>query len=235
MAQTAKSGTTRAEVAFIRMRADILSGAVRPGEKLPFAWLCERYSVSIGVAREALSRLVELGFVVAEPQLGYRVVSLSLDDLEDLTTTRCEIEGAALALSVEHGDLAWEAAVLASHHTLDRTPPWLNEDPGHINAEWTALHRTFHNALLSGCPAPRLVTIAGSLRDATEIYRAWAHDVGEPDRRDFTAEHRALTQAALDRDHRCAADMLRRHLRNTAEILIQRVAAQLVPSSATPS
>ncbi len=226
MART--TATTRAEIAFTRIRADILSGTLRAGEKLPFAHLCQEYGVSIGVVREALSRLAELGLVLAEPQLGFRVIPLSIDDLEDLTISRCEIEGAALALSVEHGDLAWESSVVAAQHALDRTPPFRDANSGQVNEAWTVLHGAYHHALLAGCPAPRLIAIASSVRDAAEIYRSWAHDIGHPDRRDFTAEHRALTQAALDRDSATAASLLRNHLRQTAELLIERVAAELL-------
>ncbi|MGE4164139.1 MAG: GntR family transcriptional regulator [Vicinamibacterales bacterium] len=226
----ARTATTRAEVAFSRLRADILDGALPPGEKLPFAVLCERYGFSIGVIREALSRLAELGLVVAEPQLGYRVIPLSVDDLEDLTTTRCEIEGAALALSVQHGDLAWESSVVAAHHALERTPAVRPDGAAGINPEWVALHRCFHAALLDGCPAPRLVSIAASLRDAAEVYRSWSFDAARPSARDVAVEHRAMLVAALDRDAAAAAQLLQEHLRSTAEELIARFANAMLNS-----
>ena len=93
----------------------------------------ERYGGSTSAIREGLQRLVEQGLVVSEPQLGFRVVSLSVEDLVDLTVARCEIEGLALRYAVEHGDLAWEseivAAIYALEHTpLDTTEPVLLED-----------------------------------------------------------------------------------------------------------
>jgi DNA-binding GntR family transcriptional regulator len=237
MARTA----TRAEAVFVRLRADILSGRLRPGSRLPFAQLSETYAVSMGVAREALSRLAEQGLVRTEPQLGYRVTPLSLDDLEDLTTTRCAVEGAALELAVAHGDLAWESAVVASHHALERTETWDRDDPALVNPDWAARHDAFHAALLSGCPAPRLVTLAASLRDAGEIYRSWAHGGGDrsPDvtldsgRRDVAGEHRALVEAALDRDPTAAGHRLRAHLRATADLLVARMADLWTDTSMT--
>ncbi len=224
---------TRAEATFRRMRADILSGRIAPGAKLPFAALCETYGVSIGVAREALSRLGELGLVVNEPQLGYRVTPVSLADLEDLTITRCEIEGAALALAVECGDLEWESEVVAIHHTLERTDPRDENDRTLVNPAWVARHAAFHAALLAGCPAPRLISLASSLRDAAEVYRSWAHGGGErgPEvtldagRRDFVGEHRAIFTAAIDRDAPEASRLLKEHLRQTARLLLDTVGA----------
>ena len=51
------------------------TGDLRPGARLPFAELSERYGGSTSAIREGLQRLVEQGLVVSEPQLGFRVVS----------------------------------------------------------------------------------------------------------------------------------------------------------------
>ena len=114
--------TTQSERVLRLLRADILSGDLAPGEPLRFGMLCKRYDVSVGVAREVLTHLAALGFVVAEPQHGFKVVSVTVDDLTDLTIARCEVECAALALSIKHGDVAWESKVVASSHSLQRTP-----------------------------------------------------------------------------------------------------------------
>ena len=118
----ATAAPTRTEQVYARMRADILAGHWTPGAKLPFAELVARYGGSTSVIREGLTRLVEQGLVQAEPQHGFRVVPLSISDLDDLTTARCELEGLVLRLSIEAGDLEWESAIVAAHHTLERTP-----------------------------------------------------------------------------------------------------------------
>src|SRR2546423_2810206 len=114
--------TTRADRIYRELRADILSGRLCPGQRLPFAELCERYDVSIGVLREVLPRLTEQGLVSAEPQIGFRVTSVSEDDLVQLTEARDTIEPLVLRQSIEHGDLGSESTILAAHHTLTRTP-----------------------------------------------------------------------------------------------------------------
>ena len=103
---------TRTEQVYSSIRADILSGRLEPGARLPFADLTDRYGASMGALREALQRLAEQGLVVNEPQQGFRVQALSVDDLRDLTAARCEIEGLALRYSIAHGDLAWESGIV---------------------------------------------------------------------------------------------------------------------------
>ena len=221
---TVRAERTRAEGVFARLREDILTGVLAPGSKLSFASLEERYGASVGVTREALSRLSELGLVTSEPQVGYRVPAVSAADLADLTLARCEIEGAAIAASVRHGDLAWESRVVASHYTIERTPVWDDDTRQTVSAEWSTLHSDFHVALIEACPSRRLVDIAASLRDAAEIYRSWSHGVSlNVEHRDFTGEHQGIKEAALDRDAETASLLLKDHLQRTADLLLEHL------------
>jgi DNA-binding GntR family transcriptional regulator len=202
------------------MRSDILAGHLTPGARLPFAELVARYGGSTSVIREGLTRLVEQGLVQAEPQHGFRVVPLSITDLDDLTTARCELEGLVLRLSIAAGDLEWESAIVAAHHTLERTPMSSEDDPGALSDEWRSAHARFHNALIAGCPNVRLRTMASSLRDAAELYRSWAGRGGHDQHRDNPGEHGAITEAVLSRDAERAVAELTTHLRRTADLLI---------------
>lgn len=222
--ESPRGDRTRAERVFGRLREDILSGQLAPGTKLAFPALNEHYSASVGVTREALSRLSELGLVISEPQVGYTVPLVSASDLLDLTIARCQIEGAALRQSVQHGDLSWESNVVASHYALERTPVWRDASQQAVSAEWEELHKAFHVALLAGCPSSRLINIAASLRDSAEIYRSWSHGVSlDAERRDFEGEHRAIKEAALARDAHAASQALQSHLQRTTDLLIEHL------------
>ena len=150
----ALAAITRTEQVYAQLRADILSGRVLPGTKLRFAELTERYDCSTSVVREGLTRLAEQGLVQSEPQHGFHVTPLSQDDLDDLTTARCEIEGLVLRMSIEHGDIAWESEVVAAHHALDRTPMESDGDPVVMSEEWTLAHARFHQASVVRVPEP---------------------------------------------------------------------------------
>lgn len=237
---------TRTQEVYARLRDDILSGRLLPGARLPFAELGARYESSTSAIREGLQRLVEQGLVVSEPQFGFRVVTLSVADLEDLTTARCEIEGLALRYSLEHGDLAWEARVVAAWHTLERTPQRTgdSDDPAAADAlaaDWSVAHRAFHESLISGCPNRRIHAAASELRDAAELYRHWSWRAAAARsgiRRDTDAEHRALVDAVLQRDAGRAVGLLHEHLTTTTRLLVvanQRAAAGLDPSAAGAS
>jgi DNA-binding GntR family transcriptional regulator len=207
---------TRAESVFIALRADILTGRLLPGARLPFADLTERYSCSMSVVREGLTRLVELGLVRTEPQYGFHVTPLSIADLEDLTTARVHIEGPALGYAIDHGDIAWEARIVAAGHRLARTPQMAEDDPRAFNEDWTAAHALFHASLIDACPNIRLKMIANELRDAAEMYRRWTKPIAN----DTNREHLVLMEAVLAHDRVNAVELLERHLRRTADVLI---------------
>lgn len=205
------------EVVHDALRADLLGGVYQPGEKLKFAGLCARYGASVSVIREALTRLAEQGLVEAEPRIGFRVRSVSVADLRDLTSARIDIESLALRYAIERGDLAWESDALAAHHRLEHTPLLTTDLPARVSDEWESAHACFHTTLLDGCGNPWLLGMAGTLRHAAEFYRRWSQ-IREPGR-DIAAEHRGILEATLDRDGDLAAQRLRNHYQHTADIV----------------
>ncbi len=205
---------------FAQIRSDILAGAYEPGARLSPRSLAAASNVSMSVVREALTRLGEQGLVLAEPQLGFSVVKLDIDDVRDISALRILIEGEALRQAIEHADVEYEARVLASHHRLARTPASTDDDEQTMTEGWAQAHAQFHAAMLSAAPSPRLRDLAESLRETAELYRRWSGMASrEHGRRDVAAEHRALMQAALDRDADRAVVCLTAHINTTTTLL----------------
>lgn len=212
---------TRHEAVFSRLRSDILTGRLQPGSKLPFSELCEHYEVSVGVIREALSRLLEQGLVRSAPQQGYFVTAISRSGLVHLTTARREIETLTLRLAIADGDTVWESEVLAAHHRLAQCPETTDDDPDRISEEWASLHQVFHETLLRGSGNPWLIDIAVDLRASAELYRRWSVPKGHEHARDIAGEHRAITDAAIARNAELASALLARHISLTTELLLE--------------
>jgi DNA-binding GntR family transcriptional regulator len=211
---------------YAELRADILGGRQRPGARLPFAELTARYGASMGVVREALSRLAAEGLVESEPQFGFRVVPLSIADLQHLTAARAAIETLVLGQAVEHGGVSWEADVLAAHHRLERTLQRAEDDPSRLSDAWTVAHAAYHHALLAGCPNPRLLAIADSLRDSAELYRRWSVPLAHG-HRDIAGEHRAILDAVLAHDPDAATAALAAHIQRTTNVLLEHADTDL--------
>ncbi|MFT4393982.1 GntR family transcriptional regulator [Gordonia lacunae] len=215
---------TRADEVLRRLRTDILEGRFEPSSKLGFAELGSRYEVSSGVLREVLPRLVEQGLATSEPQLGFRVVDVSVDHLTQLTDARVALETLVIRQAIERGDLDWESRVVAKHHALARIG---RDDAGPSHENWLAAHEDFHLALMEGCENTYLFETAARLRSISEVYRCWSTPEHRRIHRDVESEHRAIMEAAVARDADLAVELCEHHIRLTTELLIASQAARV--------
>lgn len=207
-------------VAFDRIREDILLGRLRPDERLRINNLTERYNVGATAVREALSRLVADDLVVAEDQRGFCVSPISKADLLDLTQTRVDIEGLALSKAIEGGDVEWESGVVSAFHRLSRCS-LPTDQGGELHRQWGLVHRQFHESLLAGCMSPWLLRLTNLLFDKSERYRNLAELKAESGFRDVGAEHKALMDAALQRNASLARQLIADHFWATTNILLK--------------
>lgn len=204
-----------------RMRGDILGARLKPGQRLMFAELSERYGVSVGVTREALTWLASQGLVKAVAHQGYMVTPLSVAELDELTNARLLVEPLVLRLSIANGDTEWEGSILSAHHVLSKTPPASEgSDPDDDLAQeaWAEAHAAFHEALFSACHNERLMEIVRKFAEEAALYRRWSVSLGHINH-ESAAEHLALLNFALERRPDEAGDVLRTHISHTREML----------------
>ncbi len=206
---------TRTSALVTRLRRDLLTADLAPGQPLRLAVMRERYGTGLTPLREALFQLVAEGLVTVENQRGFRAAPVSPEALKDLTEQRVFLETQALRLSIEKGDLAWESRVLAAHHRLAGTP-LLSPDGLSLSEEWAEVHRTFHRALVDECGSPWLLRFREILTDQSERYRRFSLR-GDPDR-DVAGEHHALAEAVLARDADAATARLSAHYWRTTSL-----------------
>jgi DNA-binding GntR family transcriptional regulator len=183
-----------------------------PGTKLRFDDLREAYGVGLSPLREALSRLAENRLVVATGQRGFRVPTVSVQEIADIAMVRKEIEGLALRRSIKNGDDAWEARVVAARHKLT-----LVEKAGKNVAEdvWERRHREFHSTLVSACRSPCLLHVQTLLSDQFDRYRR------------LSAQARLPNDAALGRDADTAVKLLAGHIDEATRLIVSGLMAPL--------
>src|SRR6201996_5605337 len=75
-----------------RLRQEILSGALAPGERLVEEHLTQRFGTSRAPLREALRQLAEQGLIEHLPRRGVRVAELSAADSDELFALRDLLE-----------------------------------------------------------------------------------------------------------------------------------------------
>ncbi|KQU50550.1 GntR family transcriptional regulator [Bosea sp. Leaf344] len=198
-----------AEIAYRRIRDDIIFGRLAPGQKLKLDLLRTSYDASVSTLRELLNRLASEGLVEAEGQKGFVVSRISATNLREIAAMRLLLESHALAQSFAAGDMEWEGRVVAAHHKLalmerrmlsgDRSEPEL----------WKRYDWEFHHALISACSSQVLHETHAAIYDKYLRYQM----VAVVFRGEIAAEeHRLLLDCAMARDTARAIAILSTHV-----------------------
>jgi DNA-binding GntR family transcriptional regulator len=222
--EVAGEPATLGEMAYQRLRADIVVGTFKAGEPLRLEALRQRYGLSFSPLREALMRLQSERLVLSTALRGFSVAPLSREEIEDATETRILIESEALRRSMRSGDDDWEAGIVAAFHALNLQVERQSRASGNVEtADLFAMeerHHQFHRALISCCRSPRLLELADQLYVETQRYRLpnYFGGVLGKRRRDAAAEHREIMDATLRRSED-AVRLLAEHYRKTAAII----------------
>lgn len=215
-----------ADTLALRLREEIVSGRLRPGEKLATEQqISETYGVSRPTVREAIGRLKHDGLVVTRQGAGafvadptaVSVFRLDVADFSDKDEIRniVELLMAIEASATEHAaerrteeDLSTIQAQLdAMQQAIDRGEPGVDED--------LAFHRTIVEATgnpffrdLSDFLDRRVRTFIRTARANTARLQGLTQTVQE--------EHQAIFDAIARRDSQGARQAAERHLRNAA-------------------
>jgi DNA-binding GntR family transcriptional regulator len=184
---------TKVEVAYEQLRRWILTGRLKPGEKLDQSWLATHMRVSRTPLRQALHRLASERLIDAEPHRTAVVAPLSLIEIEDLYQSRRALE----SMLAEAGATKLTDAVIAQmHDVLDAQERAVRTgDPD----RFTELDREFHFALYRAAGYARAYDMIQELRDSSERYVRF-YAVYKDGAAESLVEHRRILQLCVDRD-----------------------------------
>jgi len=192
----------------------IVTGQLRPGERVGQDALAVEFGASHVPVREAFRQVEARGLLVSEPRKGVRVSSLDEASVIEITSMRGALESLALrkaipAITVD--DLARaNAAIEAGVKAQDMQ-------------DWEAANRAFHEVLYKPCAMPRLLADINRLHESRTRYMhatascvAW--DPGSQ------REHQQLLAAVRKGDVEKACRLLEKHIADAGETLVQGLA-----------
>jgi DNA-binding GntR family transcriptional regulator len=199
-----------------QLRELIGRGTLPPGLQLRQMDLAERFQASRVPIREALKSLHGEGIVEHDPNRGFFVAPLSIDEARQLYRIRHLLEAELLATvrwpsSAELTELRAQLKALESS-LKDQNAP-----------EWIAQHRAFYRTLFELSPEKVLVAEVLRVMRLTDRYRALAAHVLPNQRRKPTPE-RHLVAALAKRDRQRLLDVFEQD-RKAVEEGIQAVLA----------
>lgn len=203
-----ESSATRS--AYLSLRQMILTGALPAGKKLKIEQLRKLLDTGASPVREALSLLTSDMLVERIDQRGFRAAPASTANFAEILTLRCVLEDMALRQSIAQTSPEWEERLVLAHHRMKRLAG---------SETFEDAHKSFHMALLSNAASPMLERYCSQLYDLNIRYRNLASGGKNYQRRDITAEHDDIFEAAVQHDADTASAALLSHYRLTGAYL----------------
>lgn len=216
---------TLAERAYRLIREDIVAGDLAPGLKLKIQMLQSRYGLGAGPLREALAKLSSDQLVELEGQRGCRVAMMSVKDAREIGDLRKVLEAQALALSIPAGDEAWETGLINAYHRLEQIERRMNQGIDNL-PEWELRNNQFHTALVAACDSRWLQWMRQLMFDQHERYRRLSR-MKTLMTRDINEEHKALFEAAMDRNVDKAVAVIGVHVQRTTDAVLTALADEV--------
>ncbi len=147
------------------LRLDIVSGKLTSGTRITETAVAQELNVSRTPVREALQKLVQEKFLIAIPKAGYIVEDLSDNEIQDLFTTRMEVEQIAIQKAIENITVE-ELKTLDDN--LEKTKVCIKAKQ---EFEITELDIEFHTIIYKAARSKSLFRICKNLSDLTIRYR----------------------------------------------------------------
>jgi DNA-binding GntR family transcriptional regulator len=154
---------------FREMEAAILSGQLKPRERLVEMDLISRFGGSRTVIREALKKLEAKGLVRTAPYRGAIVADLTVEEIKDLYFVRAAIEKLAARLVIRN-------VRPEEIRTLKRLSKEVESHLRRKTDEMIEKDLEFHRALFEICRNPYLYELINYLKTKAHIvgYNAWS-------------------------------------------------------------
>lgn len=198
------------DVVFHTLRAAILKGDLKPGERLMELQLAAKLGVSRTPIREAIRMLEQEGLAITIPRKGAEVAKMTEKDMEDVLQIRTALEELAIRLSCQKitpAELTELQAAMDQFEEMTKT--------GDI-AEIARADVNFHDVLYKASDNPKLLGLLNNLREQMYRYRV-EYLKNSSIYPQLIEEHHHMYEALREKDVEKAAAYTRKHLQNQTE------------------
>lgn len=163
---SAPTGETALARAVSWLRSAIISGEIRPGQRVIQDRVAESTGLSVAPVREALRVLEQEGQLDYIPRRGYFVTKLEVADLEEIYELRGILEPKAIRTALPLMDAEDMARMRAAADECAEAAM-----DGAVSRELAA-NRAFHFSMMEAPGQSHLLRLIAMLWDSTEAYRA---------------------------------------------------------------
>jgi DNA-binding GntR family transcriptional regulator len=216
----AESATTYQQQAYDFVKAQIMNLDLKPGQYVTDSQVAGQLNVSRTPVREALRRLEQEGMLINEARRGWKVYTLSLEDIREIFDIKEVLEAMIARQAAACSDEQLRCALRGSLERMQRAAEV--NDPG----AWRKADFELHDVIFAMCANERASRIIQNLNDQWHRLRiGFLALEGRMER--STREHRAIVECILAGQGDEAEHLMSNHLNNVQEELV-RLLVQLV-------
>lgn len=206
-----------ADVVREALRDAILEGDFAPGARLREEELAHQFRVSRTPVREALQQLSSEGLVQTSPHQGATVASLTVEDILSIYVVREALEGVSARLAARRATPEQCERLLAIVEEMESRI--VDNDPNGM----AELNLRFHAELRQAARNRHLDRFLSQIEHAVRRFgqTTYAHTGRMAT---SIAEHRAIVEAVIARDHERAEALAIEHMREARQIRLRMLA-----------
>lgn len=204
------------EVIFDTLREAIITGELKPGERLMEVKLAEKMGVSRTPVREAIRMLELEGLVDMLPRKGAHVAELSAKDIMDVLEVRASMDSLATRLAAERitdeeiKELRQIQVQFANYVEKNNLQGSIKKDV------------EFHELIYRASRNDRLLQIANNLREQVQRFRViYLKDYSSP--KNLIKEHEDICDAISSRNLDMAQKYAQIHINNQEKVIIKAI------------
>ena len=204
------------DVVFKTLRRGILTGELKPGERLMEIHLANRLGVSRTPIREAIRKLELEGLVTMIPRRGAEVANITEKNLKDVLEVRQALESLAIELACERITPENKEALREKLNQVEEAAR--TGDSSAIASADVA----FHDAIVEASGNVRLTQLVSNLGEQMYRYR-FEYIKDERKHPQIMSEHRIMYESILEGDKVKAARIVMTHIDNQEEAIMRKI------------
>ncbi len=206
------------DVVFNTLRKAILTGQLKPGERLLEVHLAKKLGVSRTPIREAIRKLELEGLVVMIPRKGAEVAQITEKSLKDVLEVRRAMDAFIAELACERITDEEIAALQEAAKAFEEATR------GKDTTTIAKADVRFHDIIIEASGNVRLKQLVNNLAEQMYRYR-FVYLKDERSHKKLVSEHQAICDAILRHDKAAAAEAATIHIDNQEKAIISQLRA----------
>lgn len=204
------------DVVFNTLRKAILTGQLKPGERLMEVHLAKRLGVSRTPIREAIRKLELEGLVIMIPRRGAEVAQITEKSLNDVLEVRRALDVLSVELACERITEEEIGALKKACDDFEKATK--GKDASVIARADVALH----DIIVQSAGNQRLQQLVNNLSEQMYRYR-FVYIKDESQHEKLVAEHKEIYESILNRDKERASRAAKLHIDNQEKSIIRQI------------